>query len=216
MTPEELAERHPRLYHVTSPGALPGILRFGLLPTNRLLDLFEVTGHERAAIERQRRPKSVTLSHPAYGEVVITDNYPLSETKLAACLDDGLEPADWLAILNQRVFFWPHEARVRELLNAKLNRGRDRLVLVLDTLSVASRHAERMELSPSNSGSTIHQPARRGLSTFTPLLRHGYATWQRLRRKRKLDRIKEVTVVDGVDSIADHLIDQCLVPGRGV
>lgn len=211
MSPEDLAALHPRLYHLTDPCALPNILRHGLLPTRDLLTLFEVPTAERVAIEGRRRPAGVALAHPVHGRAVITDNLPLSEAALASCLDDGLAPADWLAMLNGRVFFWPDEAGLGRLLDARLNRGRDRLVLVLDTLSLARRHAARIELAAINTGSTIRRPARRGLSTFTPLGRHGYQAWRRLRGGR--DRIREVTVVGGVGAVAEHLVEHRLVPG---
>lgn len=212
MSPEDLAAVHPRLYHVADPGALPGILRHGLLPTSGLLTLFEVPEAERRAIERRRRPESVRLTHPEHGEAVITDNLPLSEAALEACLDDGLTPADWLLLLNSRVFFWPDEEGLARLLGARLNRNRDRLVLVLDTLGVARRHHRRMELSAINTGSTIRRPARRGLSTFTPLGRHGCEAWRRLRGGR--DRIREVTVVGGVADVGEHLVGHYVAPGR--
>lgn len=212
MSPEDLAAVHPRLYHVADPAALPGILRHGLLPTSGLLSLFEVSNAERHAIERRRRPASVRLTHPTHGEAVITDNMPLSEAALETCLDDGLAPGDWLLLLNSRVFFWPDEAGLARLLGARLNRGRDRLVLVLDTLGLARRHGRRMELSAINTGSTIRRPARRGLSTFTPLGLHDYEAWRRLRGGR--DRVREVTVVGGVADIAEHLAGHYVAPGH--
>jgi hypothetical protein len=84
---------------------------------------------------------------------------------------------------------------------------------VLDTLSVAQQNGEQMELSPINSGSARRLPARRGLSTFTPLLRHDYPTWQWLRNKATADHIVELTVVGGVDDITDHLVERRLVSG---
>jgi hypothetical protein len=198
---------------VTSPGALPGILRHGLLPTSAILSLYEVPEADRPAIERRRRPESVPLAHPAHGEAVITDNRPLSEAALAGCLDDGLTPADWLAMLNARVFFWPDEESLGRLLGARLNRARERLVLVLDTLSLARRHHACLELAAINTGSTIRRPARRGLSTFTPLGRHDHPTWRRLRGGR--DRVREVAVVGGVPDVADHLVRHYSVPGSG-
>lgn len=212
MSPEDLAALHPRLFHVADPGALAGILRHGLLPTSRLLSLFEVPEADRTAIERRRRPASVRLAHPQHGEAVITDNLPLSEAALQACLDNGLAPPDWLAILNGRVFFWPDEESLSRLLGARLNRDRDRLVLVLDTLGLARRHGERMELAAINTGSTIRRPARRGLSTFTPLGLHDYEGWRRLRGGR--DRIREVTVVGGVPDIGEHLVGHYIAPAR--
>ena len=213
MSPEDLAARHPRLYHLTEPDALPGILRHGLLPTQALLTLFEVAAADRRAIERQRRPASVRLDHPDHGRATITDNVPLHMAKLARCLDDGLAPEDWLRKLNERVFLWADQKGLAGLLSAKLNLTRDRQVLVLDTLSVARRCGARVELSPINSGSTLHVPARRGLSTFTPLERHSYKEWQWLRRKSGPDRVKEVTVVGSVPDVAEHLLEHYIVPG---
>lgn len=210
MSPEDVAARHPRLYHLTEPGALTGILRHGLLPTHDLLTLFEVAEADRPSIERQRRPASVVLTHRVHGRATITDNLPLSMAALAVCLDDGLAPEDWLRILNGRVFFWADRDGLATLMGARLNRRRDRLVLVLDTLGVARQAGARMELSAINSGATIRRPARRGLHTFTPLDRHSYEEWRRLRGK--LDRVREVTVVGGVFKVADHLIEHYIVP----
>ena len=205
MTPEELAVRHPRLFHVTEPGAWPSIRRLGLLSTSGLLDLFEVDPAARRALETRRRPEAVGLSHPSHGDIVLNDNLPLSEAALASCLDDGLKPADWLRMLNARVFFWADEDGLGRLLGAKVNRGRSRDVLMVDTLSLAQVHADRMELCPINSGATLRKPARRGLSTFTPLAAHAYEEWRRLRGKR--DRILEVVVRGGVTDIERHVLE---------
>ncbi|MBA3637350.1 MAG: hypothetical protein H0W57_13175, partial [Rubrobacteraceae bacterium] len=213
--PEELARKHRHLYHVIDPHNWDGIQKHGLLSTSRLLSLFEYSNADRAVIERQRRPASVRLSHPVHGEAVINDNIPLIEKALTPYLDDGLAAADWYAMLNRRVFFWVDKTSRDGFLRAQAYQGRDRLVLVLDTLSVAKRYGEQMELSPINSGSALRRPPRRGLSTFTPLLKHDYATWRRLRHRVKAtpDHIVEVTVVGGVDHIADHLIERHLVTG---
>ena len=205
MTPEELSARHPRLFHVTQRGSWPSIRRRGLLPTSRLLDLFEITGEDRARLERVRRPSSVRISHAVHGTAVITDQLPMTEAALARCLDDGLVPADWLALLNRRVFFWADEAGLARLVNARANRGRPLEVLVVDTLPLARAHAERVELSPINSGATLRRPARRGPSTFTPLLELPYDAWRRQRGGR--DRVREVTVLAGVPDIDRHVVE---------
>lgn len=205
MSPEELAARHPRLFHLTDPLAWPGILRHGLLSASRLLALFEVPAAERLAVERARRPGPVTLAHPAHGRAVLSDNLPLSEKALAACLDDGLSPADWLGLLNARVFFWPDERSLAAHLAARFLRGKPRLLLVFDTRPLLRAHAERVDLAPINTGSTIRRPARRGRATFTPLLALPYPHWRRLRGG--LDSVREVTVRDAVPDAADHLIE---------
>jgi hypothetical protein len=199
MTPQELAARHPKLYHVTRPGTWEAISTLGLMPAVALLERFEGNEQRRMDLATKRRPTEVELAHPAHGTVILNDNLPLSERALAACLDDGLTPPDWLRMLNERVFFWVDESRVAGLLGAKINRTRSREVLVFDTLGLASAHAERVEISPINSGSTLRKPARRGLATFTPMLAKSYREWQRQRGGN--DRIVEVTVRGGVRDI---------------
>ena len=134
------------------------------------------------------------------------------------CLDDELVPADWYAMLNRRVFFWVDKDRRDRFRQARAHQGRDRLVLELDTLSVARQYGEQMELSPINSGSGGRPPARRGLSTFTPLLDYDYATWRRLRRdvNSSPDHIVEVTVVEGIENITDHVIEHYMKTGSNV
>lgn len=205
MTPEELAKRHPRLYHITEPGAWQSIQKHGLLSTSSLLDLFEIAGARRKALETERRPASVLLEHPTHGQVILNDNVPLTEKALKSCLDDNLSPSDWLLLLNARVFFWSSREALDRHLAARLNRTRQRQVLVVDTLSLAKAHASRIDLSPINTGSTIRKPARRGLTTFTPMLKYPFNEWSKLRGGR--DHILEVTVKDHVLDITQHTLD---------
>lgn len=209
MSPEDLSERHPRLYHVTEPGAWLNIKKNGLLSTSYILNMFNVGIEQRTIIETKPRPSSILLEHPLHGCVILNDNIPLSEKALAKCLDHNLLPADWLRILNSRVFFWASEEGLNRLLNAKLNRTRAREILIVDTLSLAKAHAERIEICPINSGATLRKAARRGLNTFTPLLEHSFNDWSRLRGRR--DEILEITVKDHVIDIAEHILDILLI-----
>lgn len=206
MTPGDLAALHPRLFHLTTPGAWPSIAAHGLLSTTRLLELFEVPAERREELTTRRRPGEVPVAHPRHGAAVLNDNLPLSERALAGCLQDGLSPADWLRMLNARVFLWADEAGLARLANARMNRGRPREVLVFDTLSLASAHAERVELSPINSGATIRRPARRGPGTFTPLGALAYRDWRR--RRGGWDRVVEVAVRGGIPDAARHLVER--------
>jgi len=205
MTPEELAARHPRLYHVTEPGAWSSIKQKGLLSTNRLLEVFEIDNLRRKMIQTKRRPSQITLEHPRHGCAIINDNLPLSEKALIHCLDHNLTPADWLSILNSRVFFWASPEGLNRLLKARHNRTRSREVLVLDTLSLAKSHADRIELCPINSGATLRKAARRGLNTFTPLLQYSFDEWRQLRGQR--DQVLEIVVKDQVLDVAEHTLE---------
>ncbi len=60
------------------------------------------------------------------------------------------------------------------------------------------------ELSAINPGVTFRKAARTGLSTLTPMLQYSYHEWVKLRGGR--DKIQEVTVLDGVYDMADHVL----------
>jgi hypothetical protein len=205
MTPEDLALRHPRLYHVTAPGALERMAEYGLLPTSALLDLFGVPPERRVDIEGRPRSAEVTIEHPTFGMAVISDNTPLSVRALANRLDDGLRPSEWLQMLNERVFFWADREGLARLLGSKANRNRKRDVLVVDTLSLARKYHADMAISPINTGAAIRRPARRGLATFASLADYTYAEWRSLRGRR--DRILEVSVRCEITDMWAHLVD---------
>ena len=205
MTPDELADLHPRLYHVTAPGAHEAIRRDGLLSARAILDKIGIDGEERTRLLERRRPTTVPLAHPEHGRYVLNDNLPLTEAALERCLDDALTPADWLRLLNGQVYLWPSEKRLRSLLGAKTNRDRPREVIVFDTGSLVAAHAARTRLSPINGGSTIRKPARRGLSTYAPLIARDYRAWQALRGRR--DTIAEVAIEHAVPDAGEHVVE---------
>ncbi len=205
MTPEDLAARHPSLYHVTWPEAWDSIHLNGLLPASALLDRFEAPAAVRQAIGAAPRTGTVTLTHPLHGTATLNDQLPMRTEALRRCLDDGLSPSDWLAILDSRVFFWSDERGLHRLLGSRANRGRTLLVLEIGALALAQAYADRIELSAINSGATMRKPARRGRATFTPMLAHSYQEWSRLRGQR--DRILELTVRGSVPDIATYITE---------
>src|SRR5689334_13986459 len=105
ITPEQFAAHYPRLYHMAEAGVWPSIERHGLLSTTALLDLFEVNGNQRRAIQSEHRPESVTITHPQHGSAVIRDQKPMREGALRKCLRE-MSPQQWYEMLNGRVFLW--------------------------------------------------------------------------------------------------------------
>jgi len=210
MMPSELIAKHPRLYHLTTPGAWEVIRQHGLLSTEELL---RRTGLPEAEVQsriRRRRQAREVLDATPFGRVVLNDNKPIQLGKLAHCLEDGLTPEDWLAELNRRVFFWVKEARMKGLGEAQINRTDPRELLVLDTASVVAACGARMQVAPINTGNTLRAPAPRGRATFTPLGTMPYAAWRHLRRDRKSspDEVVEVTILGAVPDIERHLIER--------
>ncbi len=93
----------------------------------------------------------VRLEHPEHGAALVRDNKPMLENALRSCLD-GMRPREWYETLNRRVFFWVDRKRLLKLLGARAYRDRSHLVLEIDTAELLHRHAEKVTLSPINSG----------------------------------------------------------------
>ena len=218
MTPEHLARLHPRLYHVTRAEAVDPIRREGLLSAEAICDRLGIVGEERERVLATRRPRAVVLE--GGGErFVVNDNRPIVLGSLARALDDGLRPADWLRILNRKVFLWTRHDHALRLAGALNNRAEGRVVLAFDTLSLARAHWGRMAASPINSGDTTRRPPRRGHHTFAALDGMDHARWRTARRdrglKRGLDAFKEIVVDHAVPDAAAHLVDVGPTAKRG-
>ncbi|MGE4480844.1 DUF7002 family protein [Acidocella sp.] len=206
MTDEELnllINDCPHLFHMAMRQSWPSIQRHGLLPTNALLDLWEVEENERQTLTSRRRPASVTVSHPEHGEVVIRDQIPMHDHHLAKCLRDGLTPRDWHDRLNERVFFWLTEERLERLLCANAYKKDEHIVLKVSTASLIAERRNRIELCPLNSGCTMPFPHPRGADTFLPIDKYPYAQWRAKRPAR--ETVVELTVIGGVPNIIDHI-----------
>ena len=198
---EELLTDHPTLYHMAEEGSWPSIREKGLLSTSALLDLYGVKGAEREGIEAERRPGSVVLEDAALGRAVIRDNGPLNARKLARALPPDLPVAEWLRLLNGRVFFWLTEDRLGRLLGAKLYRDKVHDVLEVEAAPLVAAHRARIELSPINSGVTDPFPAPRGRDTFRSIADYPYAEWRR-KRGRRGEPVVELAVLGGVPDVA--------------
>jgi len=103
-----MIRRLERLYHLAEAENLASILEHGLMSTEGLLAMLGISEPRRAALLCNHRPDSVRLSE----SVLIRDQRPMPPTALAPALEDGLEPADWYALLNGHVFLWPDRERM--------------------------------------------------------------------------------------------------------
>jgi hypothetical protein len=87
---------------------LASILNHGLMSSERLVRLAEISEPASTALLRTHRPDNVRLRMG----VVIRDQRPMPPAALAGALEDGLEPSDWYAVLNGFVFLWPDRERM--------------------------------------------------------------------------------------------------------
>lgn len=200
----DLARRFPILYHMAEVGSWPSIQKHGLLSTSALLDLYGVSGQFRADLESAHRPECVTIHHAEFGQAVIRDQKPMADSDLIKCLRDGLAPADWYQILNQKVFFWLTEQRLETLLGARAYRRKRHTVLTVDSLLLLEKHAHNVVLSPINSGATRPYPQPRGTDTFLPLSDYPFDEWDQKRRRK--DPAVELAVIHSVPEICDFVV----------
>jgi hypothetical protein len=204
MTPEALIAQYPRIWHMAMDGSWPSIQVHGLLSTSALLDLYGYAGHKRLALEARRRPESVAISAEGLPGAIIRDQKPMSDSALKKCLLDGTSPEEWYRLLNSKTFFWLSQARLQRLLGARAYRNAPQVILTLNTASLVKVHAPNIMLCPINSGSTIFNPAKRGLNTFKTIADYPFDEWAKKRQRR--DAVVELVVSTSVPDITDHVI----------
>jgi hypothetical protein len=184
-------------------GTWESIRKHGLLSTTALLDLFGMSGATRNSIEGCRRKSSIEIGDSRKGKVVIRDQRPMSDSKLAACLRDGLTPADWYRILNRKVFFWLTEKRLMTLMAAYADY--EHLVLEVDTAELLKRHSNTVMLTPMNTGTTRPMAFPRGRSTFQPPNKYRFEMNKKKKGGAK-KAIVELTVDYSISDIAEFTI----------
>ena len=186
MTPEELINYCPELYHVTG-GAWCSIRKHGLLTTNDLLgrgdaefsvsvrgwcgdlddsrDWRGMEEQEDPVIGCKARDRCVRVSDPdSCLAAVIRDQVPLNEEVLMSqlahqrLLRPGTPtPEEWHRRQNDRVFFFPTREKAEELAEKYRKKGAPQKILVICTKLLVEAHGDRIELSAYNSGTTKHQ-----------------------------------------------------------
>uniref|UniRef100_Q01T18 Uncharacterized protein n=1 Tax=Solibacter usitatus (strain Ellin6076) TaxID=234267 RepID=Q01T18_SOLUE len=201
---DNLAATYPRLYHITSAGTWPSILRHGLLSTEALLNLFGVESQLRESILGARRPEFVQIEHPEHGRAIIRDQKPLIESRLRDVLQGGMTPREWYRLLNRKAFFWVAEERFETLRTARAYQDLRQTLIVIDSAKLLARHAERVTLCPINSGATRPMAWPRGRSSFLPMAEYPFEELRKKRGRKKA--VVELTVEHSVPDIRDLVI----------
>lgn len=204
MDQAELIEKYPRLFHMATAGSWDSIREHGLWTTQQIAHTSGLAPEEIRTLAELHRPRSVALDHPVLGPVIIRDQAALRPV-FAPGRIVGMTMEEWIQVLNQRVFFWLHPARLQGLLGATRYKRLEQDVVVVDTASLVAAHSDRIELSPINSGATIQLNAPlRGARTFQPIQEFPFA--ERRRGRTLQTTIAELSVVDGVPDLRDHVI----------
>ena len=200
---EDLISNCPTLYHMAERGSWPAIERYGLLSTSALMDLYQIDSMRRAQIELAHRPKSISIAAEGLPGAVIRDQIPMSDSGLKRALPSRLQPSDWYALLNSKVFFWLSADRLHKLTLAEAYRDHEHDVLEVDTRSIVEAYREKIWLCPINSGCTKPMPHPRDESIFSRIPQYPYAHW-RSRRGRK-ERAVELAIDYSIPDIANHV-----------
>jgi hypothetical protein len=211
-TAQRIIERYPKLYHLTHIDNVESITQRGLLSTSSLLDLFAIDGQERRRIEESNREDLVPIVHAVHGRAILRDQKPMDDAGLRRALRDGITPVDWYRLVNRHVFFWVDAKRVNRLLGAKAYRNHRHALIVSSTKGLFDRHADRVVLSPINTGATKPMPHPRGRDCFVPLHLYPYDEWNAKRRGR--DPVVELAVPSAVPDVM-AFAEKILVVGRG-
>jgi hypothetical protein len=153
------------IYHLAEAANLPFIRRDGLLSTKALLDMACMRGNERNRLESCQRLQHMRLPNG----VQVRDQRPMPANALDNCLV-GMAPSEWYALINSKVFFWLDVDRMNRQCGA--GEPRPQVVLKVDTNRLLTQYAERIALSPINTGYALRRPAKRGRCTFVP-----YSVW---------------------------------------
>jgi len=189
----ELLAHCPSLFHVAAEGAWPAIARHGLWSSTALLARAGLDGSDLP----RRDPRVIEVA--AGWTAMLRDQRPMDVIRLSRCVT-GATPAEWVRLLNGRVFFWLTAARRDRLLGAGLNRGIGHDVLELDAAALIAAYRKRIALCPINSGATIPFGTRRSPDSLRPIATYDYAHW-RARRPRG-EAAVELSVADGIADIA--------------
>lgn len=153
------------LYHMAEAANWPAIQREGLHSASTLLDLAGIIGEERERLEKHQRLTHTELPNG----VQLRDQRPMPLAALTTCLID-IVPSEWYTLINARVFFWLDPARLNRQ-RAACN-PRPQVILTVDASKLVAAYAEKITVTPINTGNARRRPARRGAATFVP-----YTAW---------------------------------------
>jgi hypothetical protein len=154
-----------RVYHMAEASNWPAIQREGLHCASALLDRAGLSAKERHRWEHEQRLQHAPLPTGAW----IRDQRPMPPDALARCLVN-MSPGQWYGLINSRVFFWLDPERLNRQRAACSSRAQ--VVLIVDAPRFTEAYADRVALTPFNTGNARRRPATRGAATFVP-----YRTW---------------------------------------
>jgi hypothetical protein len=190
MTPEDLWERYPQLFHVAMAAGWEGIRRNGLWSAEELTRLLGWSPQNREKWLTRRRHQVGGYEDGQLGRVTFRDHRGIPKAGLGHALV-GVTEAEWYRELNRRVFFYVGRRNANRLVAAY---DEEQVIFTVDTERLLRAGAERVAVATINTGYAFRRSVKRGLGTFVPLADFP---------SEQAGQIVEVTVVGGIKEIAE-------------
>ena len=187
MTPGEFLSRCPLLWHVGPTGCWERIVRHGMRTAQQLIDAAALDDRTRRELSERPRRSQVELNVDG-DSVVLRDQGPLFARKdLTPLLAPGMTVADWIALLNRRVYLFA-ENKGRDKLSSKYAaQDGSQEIITIDPARLLDVAGERLEVADQNTGAIAR-------------VSHPYKDWHTFMPIGQFPdkRPKEITVLDGL------------------
>lgn len=149
------------IYHLAEASNWASIQALGLLSASRLETVIGKPGEPLPSAEASHRNTDLMLQ----GGIRIRDQRPMPPAALHGCLI-GMDPCEWYALLNSKVFFWFDIARLNRHRRAFL--ARPQIVIKIRLAALLEAYLDRCAVTPFNTGNARRKPALRSHATFVP------------------------------------------------
>lgn len=166
MDAKQFAVLFPKLYHLTFTSNLESIDRHGLRSSVDLADALQFDPDEQDAALGRRR-----LCIQQIRGASLRDQHTAPESKMKSCLVK-IAPAEWLGLLNAKIFFFLSEERALRLAGSYADY--QNTILETDTRALLADHAADVTVCRINSGSFLFRAVPRGRDSFIPLANFVY------------------------------------------
>jgi hypothetical protein len=190
VTPDQFQLQCKRLWHVAPNGAWDRIKQFGFQTAEQLIKRADLDETTRQTLLTTPRPRSVRLV--VDGEtVVLRDQGPLlGVADLSSKLAENLSVAEFIHLLNNRVYIFTREAEMKTLRNKYVALDGAQDVVMFSPWKLVTTLRSRLQLASQNAGAIAHKMgALKDHDLFVSLIRFPDKSPQ------------EVTILDGFDDL---------------
>lgn len=190
MTPEQFLAKCNQMWHVAPAGAWEAISSGGLRTAQQLIEAADVDDETRTTLLTTPRAEPVRLTVDGT-EVTLREQEALLRPDVTSRLEPGTTLADWVAMLNRRVYLFTDKAAMLKMLEKSVERDGAHEVLAFSPRRLLEAAGPGIELSAQNSGAVARRSDPfKGRDSFLSITRFP-------------DRKPaEVTLVNGLDDIS--------------